>query len=115
MKRLYTRTETVSAVARLTETQLVAFIEADLVRPLHSEDGPKFRQMDIARLELLCELAESHALDEDALGLVMSLVDQLHGVRAELRALLDALEAADPDFCARVTRRVREARAAAAG
>lgn len=113
MTRLYSFTETVTVVARLSETQLSAFVEAELVRPLESERGQMFRQMDIARLELLCDLAEGYGLDEDALGVIMSLVDQLHGVRAELRAVLAALDEADPELCERVARRLREARSAA--
>ncbi len=92
MSTHYSQEDLIIAVDRLTRRQLVSFIEAEIVVPLQSETGPVFRQMDVARVELLCELSEQYDLQNDALGMVISLVDQLHGVRAELRAVLEAVE-----------------------
>lgn len=93
MTGLYSEDQIITLVARLTHTQLAAFVEAEVVVPVLSESGPVFRQIDIARLELLCDLAEQFDLAVDAIGIVISLVDQLHGVRAELRAVLEAIAA----------------------
>ncbi len=105
MITLYSEDEVVTAVARLTRTQLISFVESRVVTPVQSERGALYRPMDLARIELLCELSEQFDLDEDALGVVISLIDQLHGVRAELRAVLDAI-AREP---AEVGERVRDA------
>lgn len=93
MTERYSEDEAIAAVARLTRPQLTAFVEAEIVIPLRTETGLVFRQIDIVRLELLCELSESFSLDEDALGVVISLIDQLHAVRGELRDVLEAIEA----------------------
>ena len=98
----YSEDETIAVVALLTRTRLTAFIEAEMVMPLHSDAGLVFRQVDLARLELLCELSEHFDLSEDALEIVISLVDQLHGTRAELRALAEAIEAELPEIRARI-------------
>ncbi len=105
MTERYSEDEAIAAVARLTRPQLTAFVEAEIVIPLRTETGLMFRQIDIVRLELLCELSESFSLDEDALGVVISLIDQLHAVRGELRAVLEAIEA-EPE---EVRRRIAEA------
>jgi chaperone modulatory protein CbpM len=48
--------------------------------------------VDIARLELLCDLAEDLELDEAAVGIVISLVDQLHGARRDLEMLTEVIQ-----------------------
>ncbi|MFV0512198.1 MAG: hypothetical protein ACK5MY_00990 [Jhaorihella sp.] len=102
MTGLVTEEELVATVPRLTRTRLLAFVEAELIVPVGSERGPLYRQIDRARAELACDLAEDFDLHEDALGMVLSLLDQLHGVRAELRAVLGALDAEPPEVRQRI-------------
>lgn len=91
MQRHYTLTETLSVIEDLNREQLDRYIRAGVVVPVQSETGPLFRELDLARLHLVVDLTEGYHLDEDALGLVMSLVDQLHGLRGDMRAMLDAV------------------------
>lgn len=109
MTRHYTEDEAVAAVGRLTVTRLRAFVAADCVTPALGEQGPVFSDADLARLDLLCDLAEDFGLEEDALALVVSLVDQLHGLRRELRALAEALESEPEEVRARVRAAYRRA------
>lgn len=112
MSDLYSEEEAVARVTRLTYRQLGTFVEAQIVMPTYSEGGRAYRQMDLARLELLCELSEQFDLDEEALGVVMLLVDQLHGVRAELRALVDAVAQEPPEVRDRIGAALKAARSA---
>ena len=57
MTERYSEDEVIATVTRLTRLQLVGFIEGDLVQPERGEDGYVFRRVDIARLELLCDLS----------------------------------------------------------
>lgn len=99
---MFTESEALAAVPRLTQLRLTAFIEARIVIPLQAETGPVFRRIDIARIELLCDLADEFGFDEDALGLVMSLVDQLHAARRDLRTLAAAVAAEVPEVRVRI-------------
>jgi chaperone modulatory protein CbpM len=108
--QFYTEKQTLAAVARLTRVRLVSYVEAEIVAPVHSPEGPVFRPMDLARLELLCDLADEYRLETEALAVVISLVDQLHGVRAELRTVLRALEDLPDDTRARISEHLRQAR-----
>lgn len=92
MGRYLTEDDLIAAVPRLTRRRLTAFVEADILVPVQSENGRVFRRLDRARAALACDLSDDFELHEDALSMVLSLVDQLHGVRAELKAVLDALE-----------------------
>ena len=97
MQRHYTESEVFARIESLTEPRLTAWLRARIVRPMPSPQGNLYREIDLARLALLCDLAEDYGLDEDGLQLVMSLLDQSHQLRAEMRLLLAALAQEAPD------------------
>jgi chaperone modulatory protein CbpM len=92
MTRRYSENEAIAAIATLTRTQLVSFIEAEIIVPMHTENGILFRQVDLVRMELLCELTESFSLNDDALSIIISLIDKLHSTHGELDCLLTAIK-----------------------
>ncbi|MEF3047075.1 chaperone modulator CbpM [Pseudotabrizicola sp. L79] len=94
--------DVVAAVTRLTRSQLFRFVEGELVRPERSDDGYVFRRVDIARLELLCDLSEDLEMDETGVAIVISLIDQLHAARQELAMMARAVDALPPDVQARI-------------
>ena len=101
-----TETEVIARVTRLTRLRLVAFIEAEVVVPQPSPGGPMFRPLDIARLELLCDLADDFALEGDALGLVMALIDDLHAAHQRLSEVARALADEDDEVRRRIGARI---------
>jgi chaperone modulatory protein CbpM len=92
MSDRFTQDQAVDAVATLTISRLTAFVEAEIVTPMQTPAGPVYRQLDLVRMELLCELSDEFGMENDALGVVMSLIDQLHDARSDLRAVLRAIE-----------------------
>src|SRR4051794_39092382 len=65
-------------------------------RRLRAELGPggwTFTEMDVARVRLLAELRVTLEVTEEAMPLVLSLLDQLYDARRTVKALLAALEA----------------------
>lgn len=108
MTTYYSPSQAIAAVPGLSQSQLMAFLDADLVRPTLSADGPLFRALDLARLELLCDLADHLDLQGDALGVVMALIDQVHDSRRHLRAMALAMEAEPQDLRARIGARFVE-------
>ncbi|MGO4910191.1 hypothetical protein ACEN2J_17900 [Pseudorhodobacter sp. W20_MBD10_FR17] len=103
MTEFYSEDEVVVTVTRLTRSQLVRFIDAALVKPQRDPGGYIFRQIDIARLELLCDLSVELDLDETALGIIVSLLDQLHAARRDLAAVARAIEVLPPGLRARIS------------
>lgn len=109
MKDQFSEDDVVATISRLTRSQLVTYVEGDLVRPQRAAGGLVFRRVDIARLELLCDLSEDLDLDETGLGVVISLIDQLHAARQDLAAMARALAALPPEFQARLIAEMRQA------
>ena len=115
MSERYSEKEAVAAVPRLTRTRLIAFVEAEIVSPQRAETGLIFHRIDLARMELLCELSEQFDLGDDALEVVISLIDQLHGMRADFRAMARAIESEPRDARQRIGEALRRARSRQGG
>ncbi|MTE00379.1 hypothetical protein GIY56_08775 [Paracoccus sp. YIM 132242] len=96
MARHYSETEVVAILEDLDPARLHSFIAAHVVTPVVTPDGPAFTDADVARLQLLCDLSEVYDLPDDALAMVMSLIDQLNTARGDMRALIQAV-ASEPD------------------
>ena len=102
--------DALAAVPDLTAEQLERYIRAGVIQPVQSQQGPVFREIDIARLSLIVDLSEGYSLDDEALSLIMSLLDQLHGLRGDMRAILDAVAHEAPETRARLSRSIQELR-----
>ena len=100
--------DVVMTVTRLTRSELVRFVDNDLITPQRREDGLVFRRVDIARLELLCDLSQDLDLDETALGIVLSLIDQLHAARQDLAAMARVIDALPADVQAQIADALRD-------
>ncbi|WP_416882409.1 chaperone modulator CbpM [Marivita sp.] len=89
----YSEDDVVATVTRLTRSQLVSFIECNFVKPEREAGAYVFGRIDLARLELLCDLSQDLDLDETGLGIVISLIDQLHAARQDLATLAGVIDA----------------------
>lgn len=108
--RSMTRDEILALIPELSDEALSALTEAGIIRPVLGDDQPLFREIDAARLQLAMDLEDVFRLDPDAVALVLSLIDQLNGVKGEMRAVLGALAEEPPETRARLRRVIRETR-----
>jgi len=76
----------------LTVTRLQTWVKRGWIRPCLGENGPVYSDLDIARCELVRQLRDDMELESDTLSLVLSLTDQVYGLRRELRRTLMAIE-----------------------
>ena len=85
--------EILSSIAGLRRETLHVWIERGWLAPQQGRSGYRFREIDVARVRLIQEFCSDLAIDEDALDIILSLIDQIHGLRGELRRLADAISA----------------------
>ncbi len=90
--------EVVAAVRRLHLRELRLWVREGWVKPAEADDGPVFDEIDVARIRLICDLRKDLSLSSDAVPTVLSLLDQIHGLRRELRALADAVDRQPADI-----------------
>lgn len=108
MIRHYTEDEILAAVEDLTRPRLVRFVSLRMIEPVQSPQGAVYREVDLARLRLLVDLVESYEIEDDALSLVIGLVDQLHGLRAEMATILRALAQQPPEIREKLRQLIEE-------
>jgi len=90
---IYDETAVVTEIRRITLTDLRLCVQEGWVRPAAGDSGPVFDDLDIARLRLVCDLRTDLSLPDDAVAMMLLLIDQVHGLRRELRSLAHAVEA----------------------
>lgn len=89
--------ETLSAtVTGLDVGDLQRWIDNAWVRPDGAPGGYRFQDIDVARLRLILQLRDDMGLAEDAMPVVLSLLDQLYETRRRIRRLCDVMETTLP-------------------
>ncbi|MCC7274152.1 MAG: hypothetical protein IT561_15905 [Alphaproteobacteria bacterium] len=78
--------------AALTPDDLRRWIAEGYVRPEAAGDELHFREIDVERVRLILELRDELAVNEEALPLVLSLLDQVYALRRKLRRLGAAVD-----------------------
>lgn len=81
----------VTRLPGLRRQDLERWIANEWVRPENRAGRYLFRDIDVARARLIKELRDDLNLAEDALPVVLSLLDQLYDARRQMRKLSDAL------------------------
>ncbi|AYG65563.1 MULTISPECIES: chaperone modulator CbpM [unclassified Rhizobium] len=76
---------------QIETTVLEVWISQGWLVPEETDQGPNFREADIARGRLILDLSNAMGVNEPGVDVVVDLVDQLHSLRATLRELTDAL------------------------
>lgn len=71
--------------------ELTMWIGQQWVKPLRQADEWYFDEADLARVQLICELRREFEVGEEALPLVLSLLDQLYATRATLAHLREVI------------------------
>lgn len=88
--------DVVAQVTRIELRELRSWVRKGWIRPATGESGPVFDDLDVARIRLVCDLHKDMSLPSDAIPVILSLLDQVHGLRRELRGLAEAVDA-QPD------------------
>jgi chaperone modulatory protein CbpM len=77
----------------LDAAELTLWIDSGWVRPEGEPGNWLFHEVDVARVRLIVEIRHDLAIDAEAVPVVLSLLDQLYGLRRELGALCGAVGA----------------------
>jgi len=96
--------ELVRRFGGLERTELTRWIENRWILPEQQVAGVpggerwRFHEVDIARVELILEIRREFAVDDETMALLLGLLDQVYGLRRQMRRLCDAIEAQPTDI-----------------
>src|SRR6516165_6727823 len=96
--------ELLDRFAGLDRRELTRWVENRWVLPERRGETWVFHEIDVARVELIIEVRQEFAIDDEALSLVLGLLDQVYDLRRQLRRLCDALASQPPEIQAAVRR-----------
>jgi chaperone modulatory protein CbpM len=83
-------------IGGLGDEELRRWIAEAWVRPESRTEGYVFHEVDVARVRLIHELRYDLAIDEEAMPVVLHLLDQVYALRRRLRQLHEVI-ATQPD------------------
>ncbi|HUC09079.1 MAG TPA: chaperone modulator CbpM [Stellaceae bacterium] len=83
--------EVLNRLHGLDRSELGRWVENRWVLAEQHGETLLFREVDVARIELILEIRHDFALDDEAVPLVLGLLDQVYQLRRQLRRLCDAL------------------------
>ncbi len=95
-------------VRGLKAVELERWIEARWVRAERGQGGYVFHEIDVARLHLIVELRHEFLIDEEAMPVVLHLLDQVHALRRQLKSVVKAVENLPPETQALLRDRLRD-------
>lgn len=87
----------------VTERELLLWVQQGWLRPEGEGEALQFSEADVARASLICELRDHMGIDEEAMPVVLNLMDQVYGLRHEFRRLLAAIQHQPEAVRARIT------------
>lgn len=79
--------------ARLDGNVLEGWVAAGWLTPNAEEGMQQFSEIDVARARLIQDLRRDIGVNDAGVGVILDLIDQLHGLRRTLGHLLTALQA----------------------
>ena len=75
--------------ARLDDATLTAWIAEEWIIPRSAAAEPDFAEVDLARAALIRDLKHDLDVNDAGIGVILSLLDQVHGLRRTLAELLE--------------------------
>ena len=80
-----------SARTRLEIETLDIWIKEEWLIPREDATGQEFSEVDIARANLIKDLKHDLGVNNEGIGVILNLIDQVHGLRRTLRDLLQTV------------------------
>jgi len=105
---MFSERDTIRQVPGLSKSRLQICIRKGWVNAATGEKGPIFAEIDVARLQLICTLQDDIGVDADLLPTLLSLLDQVYGLRQDLRDVMRAVSAQPSDVRAQILRYMNE-------
>lgn len=82
--------------AQLDQETLELWIGEEWLIPIPAETEPAFSEADLARAELIWELKRDLGVNDEGVGVILSLLDQVHSLRSALAEVLQSVRERAP-------------------
>jgi chaperone modulatory protein CbpM len=93
--------------ARLDRAALDAWVEVGWLLPGYDAQARSFSEIDLARACLIRDLKQDLGVNDEAVDVILDLIDQIHGLRRSLRDVLFSIQAEPYDTRQRIVATAR--------
>ena len=93
--------------ARLDRAALDAWVEVGWLLPGYDARARSFSEIDLARACLIRDLKQDLGVNDEAVDVILDLIDQIHGLRRSLRDVLLSIHAEPYDTQQRIVAAAR--------
>jgi chaperone modulatory protein CbpM len=77
--------------AQLDRETLEVWIEEEWLVPIRTSTEIKFSEADLARVQLIRDLMQDLGVNHEGVGVVLNLLDQVHGLRKAVADMLQSM------------------------
>jgi chaperone modulatory protein CbpM len=77
--------------AQLDRETLEVWIEEEWLVPIGSSTDLTFSEADLARAKLIQDLKQDLGVNDEGVGVILNLLDQVHGLRGALAEMLQSV------------------------
>lgn len=95
-------------VTEIREADIVAWVEQNWVLPVEEDGQWIFDESDVARVSLIAELRDDLDVNDDAMPVVLKLLDQVYSLRAAMGEIQEAIQALPDEHRQALETRLRE-------
>jgi len=88
---VFTEDDVIAKVEGLSPKHLYKCIDEGWIKPKKNQGRVYFADIDIVRLQLILNLQLDLSINTESIPIILSLIDQVHGLRHKLRFLADAI------------------------
>ena len=74
--------------AQLDQETLEVWIEEEWLVPNETAGEPEFSEVDIARAKLIRDLKHDMGVNDEGVGIILNLLDQMHGLRKAMADMM---------------------------
>ena len=74
--------------AQLDQETLEVWIEEEWLAPSETAGEPEFSDMDLARAKLIRELKHDMGVNDEGVGIILNLLDQMHSLRKAMADMM---------------------------
>lgn len=75
---------------QVSQITLRAWISEEWLRPAETAGEMTFTEIDLARARLIADLTHDMGVNDAGVGVILHLIDQMHGLRRAMNDLMDA-------------------------
>lgn len=93
-----TEKDIVDRVTGITRVRLKSWVARGWISPAQTETGRAFSELDVARCDLIRQMRDDLEIDSETVPALLSLLDQVYGLRRELRVMVRAIEKQPPNI-----------------